>query len=72
MIIIIFDIMLLLCFIGVLIGMVTDLYLFCKEIYKDESKKNKGFEKRGILHTKACGVSKGESYMDTWKLRTKY
>lgn len=37
---IVFASLLVLCFVGVVVGMLTDMCLFFKEVYKDGSKKN--------------------------------
>lgn len=66
---IVFTVLLLLCFVGVVIGMLTDMYLFFKEVYQDGSKKNQGFEEGRILHSEPRGISQGERRLDTGKLR---
>lgn len=65
----VFTVLLVLCFVGVVIGMLTDMFLFFKEVYKDGSKANQRFEKRRVLHPKAGGVSQGERCVDTGRLR---
>lgn len=66
---IVISVLLVLCFVGIVIGMLTDLCLFFKEVYKDGSKKNQGFKTRRVLHFKTGGISQGEPCMDTGKLR---
>lgn len=66
---IVFSVLLVLCFVGVLMGMLTDMFLFFREVYKDGSKKNQGFKSRGLLYFKTSGISKRKPCMDTGKLR---
>lgn len=61
--------LLVLCFVGILIGMLTDMCLFFKEVYKDVCKKNQRPEEGRILHAEADGVPQGKCGMDTGKLR---
>ena len=66
---IVFLVLLSLCFVGVLIGMLADLCMYLKEVYKDGSEENQGPESRGIFHHQAGGISKGKYSMGTGKLR---
>lgn len=54
---IIFSAMMVLCFVGIAIGMLADLCLFFKEVYKDGSKKNQGFKSGRLLYTESGGIS---------------
>lgn len=66
---VVFTALLLLCFVGVVIGMLTDMYLFIKEVYKDGSEKNQGPEEGRLLHPETRGISQGERRLDTGRLR---
>ena len=66
---IVFTALLVLCFVGVVIGMLTDMCLFFKEVYNDGRKKNQGPKSRGIFHIKTGGISQGKPCVDTGKLR---
>lgn len=66
---IVFSVLLVICFVGVAIGMLTDMFLFFREVYKDGSKKNQGFKSRGLLYFKTGGISKGKPCVDTGELR---
>jgi hypothetical protein len=66
---IVFTALLVLCFVGVVIGMLTDMCLFFKEVYNDGSKKNQGFKGRRIFHIKTGGISPRKPCMDTGELR---
>ena len=66
---IVFTSLLVLCFVGVVAGMLTDMCLFFKEVFKDGSKKNQGFKSRGLLYFKTGGISKRKPCMDTGELR---
>lgn len=66
---IVFASLLVLCFVGVLIGMMTDMCLFFKEVYEDGSKKNQGLKGRRIFHLKTGGISQRKPCMDTGELR---
>jgi hypothetical protein len=66
---VVFTALLLLCFVVVAISMLTDMYLFIKEVCKDGSKKNRRFKERRILYPEAGGVSQGERRLDTGRLR---
>lgn len=65
----IFSVLLVLCFVGVVVGMLTDMYLFFKEVYRDGSKKNQGFKSGRLFHPEAGGISQRKSCMDTGELR---
>ena len=66
---IVFSVLLSLCFVGVLIGMLTDLCIYLKEVCKDGNEENQGTENRRIFHPQAGGISKGRCSMGTGKLR---
>ena len=66
---IVFSVLLSLCFVGVLIGMLADLCMYLKEVYKNGNEENQRSENRRIFHPQAGGISKGRSSMGTGKLR---
>lgn len=66
---IVFASLLVLCFVGVVIGMLIDMCSLFKEVYEDGSKKNKGLKGRRIFHLKTGGVSERKPCVDTGELR---
>ena len=66
---IVFASLLVLCFVGVVAGMLTDMCLFFKEVYKDGSKKNQGVKSGRIFHVKAGRISQRKPCVDTGELR---
>lgn len=61
-------VLLVVSFVGVLIGMTADMVGLFKEI-KNEGKESKGLESRGIFHPESRRMSKGKHCVDTGELR---